>query len=80
MAIEVSKNSNESTASLLRRFSKKVQGSGLVRHIRGTRFSERNKSELKKKQDALKKLARRAEYERLWKLGKIKNDYGKKTR
>lgn len=80
MAIEVNKNANESTASLLRRFSKKVQGSGLVRQVRNSRFSDRTKSELKKKQDALKKLARRAEYERLWKLGKIKHDYGKKTR
>ena len=80
MAIEVTKNSNESTASLLRRFSKKIQGAGLVRKVRGSRFSERTKSELKKKRDALKKLDRRAKYERLFKLGKIKNDYGKKTR
>lgn len=79
MAIEVSKNSTESTASLLRRFSKKIQGAGLVRQVRGSRFSLRTKSALKKKQDALKKLARRAHYEQLYKLGKIKNDHGKKS-
>jgi len=80
MVIEVSKISGESNANVLRRFSKRVQGAGLVRRVRGGRFQLRSKSELKKKQDALKRLKRRAEYERLWKLGKIRHDLGKKTK
>ncbi|MBP9856241.1 MAG: hypothetical protein KBC48_03015 [Candidatus Pacebacteria bacterium] len=80
MTIEVSKTNNESNSSLLRRFSKRVQGLGLVRKVRNERFHTRTKSALKKKQDALKKLKKRAEYQRLWKLGKIKNDYPKKTK
>lgn len=80
MTIEVSKTNNESNSSLLRRFSKRVQGLGLVRKVRGERFHTRAKSALKKKNDALKKLKKRAEYQRLWKLGKIKNDYPKKTK
>lgn len=80
MAIEVNKTANESNASLLRRFSKRVQGAGLVRKVRGERFHLRNKSELKKKQDALKRLKKRTEYARLYKLGKIKNDPHKKNK
>lgn len=80
MAIEVNKTANESNASLLRRFSKRVQGAGLVRRVRGERFHLRTKSELKKKQDALKRLKKRAEYSRLYKLGKIKHDTSKKTK
>ncbi len=82
MAIEVSKVSNESNASLLRRFSKRVQGTGIVRKVRTSRFHLRSKSKLKKKQDALKRLKKRADYDRLFKLGKIKpkNDYSKKTK
>lgn len=82
MAIEVTKTTNESNASLLRRFSKRVSGTGLVRKVRGSRFHLRTKSELKKKQDALKKLKKRDEYERLFKLGKLKpkNDFRKKTK
>ncbi len=82
MAIEVTKMANESNASLLRRFSKRMQGAGVVRKVRGERFHLRTKSELKKKQDALKKLKKRVEYERLFKLGKLKpkNDLSKKTK
>jgi ribosomal protein S21 len=80
MAIEVAKTSNESNASLLRRFSKRVSGAGVVRKVRGARFHLRTKSALKKKNDALKKLKKKADYERLFKLGKLKpkNDLGKK--
>lgn len=75
MSIEVTRGSNESNTSVLRRFTKRVQGSGLVRRTRNLRFHLRSQSELKKKKDALKRLKRRAEFERLWKLGKIKNDF-----
>lgn len=80
MTIEVTKASGESNASLLRRFSKRVQGAGIVKKVRNERFHLRPKSELKKKQDALKRLKKRAEYERLYKLGKIRHDASKKTK
>ena len=69
--IEVSREQNESNSSVLRRFSKKVQGSGIVKRLKGMRFSERALSSYKKKKSALKRLTRRNEYERLKKLGKI---------
>ncbi|MFA5736887.1 MAG: hypothetical protein WCX70_02435 [Candidatus Paceibacterota bacterium] len=70
--IEITKNGNESNASIIRRFSKRVKLSNIVRGARSRRYSTRHKSELKKKQDALRRLAKYAEYERLKKLGKLK--------
>lgn len=70
--IEISRNSGESNASVIRRFTKRVQSSSIIRKARNRRYASRTKSELKKKQDALKRLAKRTEYERMKKLGKIK--------
>lgn len=72
-SIEVIKSNNESNASLIRRFTKRIQGSGVVKVARKLRYNERTKSELKKKREALKKIAKKDEYERLKKLGKIKD-------
>lgn len=72
-AIEVKRVGSESNANLLRRFTKRVQTSGNLRRARDLKFSKRNKSELKQKQDALKRIAKRATTERLRKLGKIKD-------
>ena len=70
--IEINKNNGESNASIIRRFTKRVQSSNIVRSARSRRYATRTKSELKKKQDALKRLTKRANYERMKKLGKLK--------
>ena len=75
---EVTKVGSESNANLLRRFSKRIQGLSLVKKTRNNRFASRFKSDLKKKVDALKRIKRRATYERAWKLGKIRNVVRKK--
>lgn len=75
---EVTRTGSESNANLLRRFNKRVQSSGVLKRARSLKFSTRNKSELKEKQEALKKIVKRATYERLKKLGKIKDAYYKK--
>lgn len=72
-AIEVKRAGSESNANLLRRFTKRVQTSGNLRKARELQFSKRNKSELKSKQEALKRITRRATNDRLRKLGKIKD-------
>ena len=59
--------------SLMRRFSKRVSGAGIVRASRGRRYNERPKSDLKRKNEAIKRLAKRTVYERMKKLGKIKD-------
>jgi len=75
---EVTRTGNESNANLLRRFTKRVQSSGVLRHVKNTRFSARKKSQLKKKNDALNKIAKRAATDKLRKLGKLKEVFYKK--
>ncbi len=69
--IEVRKNPNENNASVLRRFSRRIQESGIIRKVKGSRYNERKESKLKIKKSALKRMARRQEIERLKKLGKM---------
>jgi len=69
--VEVHKTGNENSVSLLRRFTKKVQGSGVLPRVRGDRYSSRNISENVKKKKTLKKLKKRNEIMRQIKLGKI---------
>lgn len=69
--IEVKKNSNENNASILRRFSRRVQESGIIHKVKGSRYNERKESKLKVKKSAIKRMTRRAEIEVLKKLGKI---------
>lgn len=68
--IEVRKVGSESNLGLLRRFSKAVQGARIVNRVRANRYQERAPSPFKRKQSALNLLKRRAEWERLSKLGK----------
>ena len=68
---EVSKSGNESTLSTIRKFSRRVQGTGLVKTVRGSRYFARDASKVVKKKRALKLLKRRAEYKQLVKEGKI---------
>ncbi len=70
--IEVNKNPNENNASVLRRFSRKVQESYVIQKVKGSRYNKRKDSKLKVKYATLKRLARRKETEKLRKLGKIK--------
>jgi len=68
--IEVEKNPNENNTSILRRFSRRIQESGVIQKVKGGRYNLRKDSKLKTKKGALKKLIRRAEVEKLRKLGK----------
>jgi ribosomal protein S21 len=70
--IEVKKNPNENNASVLRRFSRRIQESGIIQKVKGSRYNERKESKLKIKKSALKRMGRRKEIEKLRKLGKVK--------
>lgn len=70
--IEVRKNPNENNTSILRRFSRKIQESGIIRRVKSSRYNVRKESKLKVKKSALKRMARRREIEHLRKLGKMK--------
>lgn len=70
--IEVRKNPNENNASILRRFSRKIQESNIIQKVKGNRYNERKESKLKIKKSALKRMGKRKEIEKLRKLGKVK--------
>ncbi|MEK7630660.1 MAG: hypothetical protein AAB417_01345 [Patescibacteria group bacterium] len=68
--VTVLKREKETTGSLLRRFSKKVQQSKILLKARSLNVRSRPKSKTKKKKDALRRVTKRKEYDRLRKLGK----------
>jgi len=70
--IEVKKNPNENNASVLRRFSRKIQESNIIQKVKGSRYNERKESKLKVKRSTLNRLIKRKANDKLRKLGKIK--------
>ncbi len=71
--VEVTKNNNETTSSVIRRFTKRVQESGIIKRAKSLRYNERSKSQYVQKKKALKRIAKRSETERLRRLGKIED-------
>ena len=71
--VQVEKNNNESSANVIRRFTKRVQGAGIIRRMRDNRYHSRIKSSNVRKSTRLKKLAKKEAYEREYKLGKVGN-------
>ena len=69
--VQVVKNHNESSANVIRRFTKRVQGAGIVPKVRKGRYHTRVKSSNVQKTAKLKKLAKTVTYEKLVKLGKV---------
>lgn len=69
--VQVEKSNNENNVSLIRRFTKRVQGSGILPRVRSTRYSSRNVSEYVKKKKTLKSIENREKIMELIKLGKM---------
>jgi hypothetical protein len=69
--VEVRRGKNESSASLLRRFSRRGQGLGLVRALRKRRYYARVKSKNVDHARAMIRGQRISEYNEQVKLGKI---------
>lgn len=69
--VEVIKTGNENNVSLLRRFTRKVQGSGVLPRVRSIRYALRKPSEYVKKKKTLKKLSRQKFIQEQIKLGKM---------
>ena len=68
---EVKRNNNENILSLVRRFTKRVQGSGAITRVRSLRWNQRKPSSFRIKKSALTVLETRKKYALLEKLGKI---------
>jgi ribosomal protein S21 len=77
--VEVMRGKNESSTALIRRFTRRAQGLGLVREMRDRRYWHRAKSKNVGHKRALVNKVRRENYNELVKLGKI-DPAAKKTR
>jgi len=73
--IEVKRKDNESIGSLLRRFYKKVQQSGLLLQVRNSMFVEKGKSKTERRKSALRRIRVRSEKDKLRKLGKLEEEF-----
>jgi ribosomal protein S21 len=69
--IQIDRNANENSLNLLKRFTRKVQSSGVLSRVRSLRYADRQQSKYSVKKQALKTLARREETALLIKLGKM---------
>jgi hypothetical protein len=68
---EVTKNNNENNLSIIRRFTKRVQGSGVLPRVRSLRYATRKMSEYVKQKKTLKTIAKREFVQEQIKLGKM---------
>jgi len=70
--VYVKRKDRETTASLIRRFSRRIQASGVLLQARRTRFFESRTTRCEQRVRALRRLAASKERERLAKLGRLK--------
>lgn len=69
--VEVKRRDNEGPDSLVRRFSRKVQQSGILIQAKKIRYYARKKNRRKLREEAQRRAELTAEHERLVKLGEI---------
>ena len=69
--VEVTRQDNEGVDSLVRRFSRRVQQSGVLLQARKIRYYQRKKNRRKVREDAQRRTELQTERERLIKLGEI---------
>lgn len=72
--IHIKRKEKETTESLIRRFSRRVQQSGVLRQVRKLRYRAEEKSKPARRSEALYKVKIRKEIDRLKKLGKFDED------
>lgn len=72
MSVEVKKQERETSQNLIRRFTKRIQQSGVLVRARSVRFYKPDRSRQLKKRAALRREFLKKEYERLRKLGEQK--------
>ena len=72
--IEVRKKEKETDESLIRRFSRRVQQSGVLVRARKIRFRNEEKSKKEKREEALYKTKIRKEIDKMKKLGKFDDE------
>ena len=74
MAIEVRKKTGETTRSLLRRFSRRIQQSGILIRARKARFHEKERTKRERRESALRRVKIGREKEKLRKMGLLEEE------
>ncbi|OGE83619.1 MAG: hypothetical protein A3B23_03640 [Candidatus Colwellbacteria bacterium RIFCSPLOWO2_01_FULL_48_10] len=69
MGVIVKKKEGESPNSMVYRFVKKVQQSGVLREVKGRRFTKRGVNKNKRRLSAIHRATKRAELEKTRKMG-----------
>lgn len=69
--VEVTKTGSESALSVIRKFSRRVQGVGLIQNARKRRYYVRKGSKTVSKKRALKRIEKRKTFNQLVKEGKV---------
>ena len=69
--IQVKRKERETAEGLIRRFSRRVQQSGVLRRVRKLRFRQGEKSKDERRNEAFYKVKIRKEIDRLKKMGKF---------
>ncbi len=67
--VEITRNNNENSASVLRRFVKKVRTAGFLQTVRNGRYYTRTASKLRRKNSKLVSIQRSAKFQEMEKLG-----------
>ncbi len=72
--IQIKRKERETAEGLIRRFSRRVQQSGVLQKARKGRFKQEEKSKDKRRNEALYKVKIRKEIDRLKKFGKFNEE------
>ena len=70
--VDITRKEKENTMGVMKRFTQQVRSSGVVPKLKSLKFQERKPSNLKRKQQALRRIEKTSERDMLRKLGKVK--------
>jgi len=74
VAIEIKKQQGETTRGLIRRFSRKVQQSGVLIRARKDKFHEKEKTKRERRDSAVRRVKIGKEKEKLRKMGLLEEE------
>ncbi|MBP6946286.1 MAG: hypothetical protein Greene07147_96 [Parcubacteria group bacterium Greene0714_7] len=69
--VSVTKTGTENTMGLVRRFSKRVLGAGIIRRVKNNRYRQRELSQSKRRAGALRRIAKHEKSATLERLGLV---------
>ena len=70
--VTVVKHGTENSMALIRRFQKRVQGAGIIRKVKASRYHERVKSKTKRRVSAIRRIVKKEKTLEMERMGLIK--------